>query len=361
MARAALPSLAVLVVAGIVQTGHANEQSLGEPATPSAPVASVPAAERDKAAFLFVKGTGILRLQGGGVSPVLSTRAAIRDLQLDSEGALWASLSEVGIVRRSGERTVNLSKESFARLAIRSPIDVWAINDSHGSVVHYDGKRWKTVRTRKSLAGHFDNNHLVDIARVGRSAWVASWNGLWRVTGMRWTPVEPPAGLASAPKEEGDDPEPPAYPLSLVASRRGLLACYMAGCFLRADAAWQSVSWPIGKARLLSAGGEGLAAGPSADGVAIVVAPLDGSGEAATSESLTTHGINDVAIDDSGRVWVAANDTLVVLDGSGRVIRRWPDGTLEGVKGEIQRIVVDGAGPNPLPASQASPVPRSGK
>ena len=361
--RGALALVALLVAGGLAQSTHAKRRSSRKEATPVSPAdtSPAPAAAADAAVFLFVNGVGILRVQGGEVSLVHSTKSEIRDLQLDSEGALWASLSDVGVIRCSGGKAVNLGTESYARLAIRSPNDVWAINDSHGSVVHYDGSRWKTVRTRKNLTGYFDDNRLIDIASDGRSVWVASWNGLWRVTGARWTRVEPPPALAAGAQAEGGEPAPPAYPLSLVASRHGLVACYLAGCFSPTDSGWQALSWPVGKARLQSVASAGLGAGTGADGASIVVARLDGSGEAATSEPLSTSGINDVSVDESGRVWVAANDALVVLDARGRVLRRWQGGALEGVNGEVHRVVVAGAGPQQLPAAQAPPHPWRGQ
>jgi hypothetical protein len=48
----------------------------------------VPSETPVDAAYVFVKGTGILRLQDGAVSTVLPTQAALRDLQIDSECTL---------------------------------------------------------------------------------------------------------------------------------------------------------------------------------------------------------------------------------------------------------------------------------
>ena len=355
--------LVFLAAGGVLRTGQGKSRSARKHAAPTPLAGAIPGEGADRGApvFLFVKGAGILRLQDGEVSAVLSTQTAVRDLQLDSEGGLWASLSDVGVVRHAGGALVNLNKESFAKLAIRSPTDVWAIDDSHGSVVHYDGKRWKTVRTRKSLAGFFDDNHLIDIATDGRAVWIASWNGLWRVTEKRWTRVEPPPALASGAEPEDDVPVPPAYPLSLIASHHELVACYLAGCFLPTDTGWQDVPWPASKARLQSTGQARLAAGTGVDGSTIVVAHLDGSGKIATSDPLTAAGINDVFVDEAGRVWVATNDSLAVLDAGGRVIQRWQTGALDGVTGEIHRVVVAGAGPKQLPAAQASPRAGRGK
>jgi len=305
------------------------------------------------AAYIFVKGAGILRLQDGVVSTVLATPAALRDLQIDSQGALWASLHGVGVVRHLGDQMVTLTQDSFAKLAIRSPTDVWTINDSHGSVVHYDGHRWKTVRTRNSLAGTFEDNRLLDIVTDGRAVWVSSWNGLWRVLGGRWTRVEPPPTAVANGEAENDAQAAPAFPLTMLVSKPGLLACYLSGCYVSAESGWQPSHWPADKARLQCAGPENLVAGTGADGRTVVITHLGGSDKANHSESLPPTGINDIAIDTTGRVWVATGAELIVLDASGRTLQRWKTGEDSGQAGEqagvIERVVIAGAGPAKLP------------
>jgi hypothetical protein len=318
------------------------------PAEPPAVAQQEPVATSEvpiDVAYVFVKGTGILRLQDGTVSAVLPTQAVLRDLQIDSEGALWASLRGAGVVRIAGGQTANLTQESFAKLAVRSPTDVWTINDSHGSVVHYDGHRWKTVRTRNSLAGAFDDNRLVDIVSDGRAVWVSSWNGLWRVAGGRWTRVEPPPATAATSDSDADSQAPPAFPVSLLAARSGLVACYLTGCYLYTESGWQPSHWPADKARLQSAGATNLLAGIGADGRSVLTARSDGSGEAGKSETLPATGINDIAIDTSGRVWVATGAELIVLAAGGRILGRWQSDA-----GEIERVLISGAGPAQLPA-----------
>jgi hypothetical protein len=346
-------TVSLLGVVTTISSSHGKSRakrkhSTTEPA--SAPQAPATAGEEQaekqaNAAYIFVKGTGILRLQDGLVSTVLPTQAALRDMQIDNEGALWASLRGVGVVRSVGGQTVTLSQESFARLAIRSPTDVWSINDGHGSVMHYDGQRWKTVRTRNSLAGAFDDNRLLDIASDGRAVWVSSWNGLWRVVGGRWTRVAPPPGAAANGETEIDVPSAPAYPLSLLVARPGLIACYLPGCFVSATSGWQPSHWPADKAHLQSAGSANLLAGTGADGRTVVIARLDGSGETTTSEPLPATGINDIAIDASERIWVATGAELILLDASARTLQRWKTGMASSPAGDIERVVVVGTGP----------------
>jgi len=347
-------SIVALTLVEAIPSSHGRSRSSRkhpEPPSAAAQEASAPTADaRVNAAFLYVKGVGILRLQDGLVSPVLQTQAPLRDMQLDAEGAVWASLRDVGVIRHVGGKILSLNQESFAKLAIRSPSDVWAINDSHGSVVHYDGNRWKTVRTRNSLAGAFEDNRLLDVVTDGRAVWVSSWNGLWRVTGGRWTRVEPPAMATTSNGPEADAAPTPAFPLSLLVSRPGLIACYLSGCFVSTEAGWQPSHWPADKAHLQSAGSANLVAGTGADGKTIVISRLDGSSEPSKSEALPANGINDIAIDATGRVWVATVAALILLDASGRTLQQWKPAAVDGQPGEIERVVIAGAGPKQLPA-----------
>ncbi len=349
-------SLGLLVVAvglfGAMSSSHGKSQSKRKSSAPRPAVADaapeVAVDEHTDAAYVFVKGVGIQRLRNGEISTVLKTQATLRDMQLDGEGMLWASLRGEGVVRIVHGKAVTLNHESFAKLAIRSPTDVWTINDDHGSVVRYDGIRWKTTRTRNSLAGAFDDNRLLDIVTDGRAVWVASWNGLWRVTGGRWTRLDSPA-VSENDQADTETKSAPAFPLSLLVSKPGLIACYLAGCFVFTEAGWQPSHWRADKAHLQSAGAANLLAGTSADGRAIVIARLDGAGDASTSEAISTNGINDIAVDSSGRVWVATGSELVVLNTSGHTLQRWKSGGASGPAGEIERVLIAGAGPVALP------------
>ncbi len=348
-----------LVSFGAIASGHGKSRSRPKQSAPAPAVAPGPEAvaggKREDAAFVYVKGIGILRLQDGAVSSVLQTKASLRDMQLDSEGALWASLHGVGVVRHAGGHVVTLNQESFAKLAVRSPSDVWTINDGHGSVVRYDGHRWKTVRTRNSLAGTFEDNHLLDIVTDGRAVWVSSWNGLWRVTGSRWTRVEPPPVASTSNLADAGAAATSEFPLSLLVSRAGLVACYLSGCFVSTESGWQPSHWPAGSAHLQSAGSTNLVAGTGADGRTVVIAHLDGPGEVSRSAALPATGINDIAIDSTGRVWVAAGAVLTILDASGRTLQQWKSAGADGKSGAIERVIVAGAGPRRLPAEAVSP------
>ena len=131
-------SVTLLLLFSMLSQSHARSQARRKHS------ANAPATEQQTqtvardggtdAAYIFVKGEGILRLQDGAAAPVLATPAALRDLQIDREGALWASLRGVGVVRNLGGRNVTLNPDSFAKLAIRSPTDVWTINDL--SLIH---------------------------------------------------------------------------------------------------------------------------------------------------------------------------------------------------------------------------------
>jgi hypothetical protein len=97
-------------------------------------------------------------------------------------------------------------------------------------------------------------------------------------------------------------------------------------------------------------GATDLAAGTGADGRTVVIARLNGdASETASSEPLPATGINDIAVDTSGRVWAATDHALTVFDASGRTLKQWQAASLDGTTGEIQRVVVAGPGPTRLP------------
>jgi hypothetical protein len=307
-----------------------------------------PAAARESAAFLFVKGRGVVRLDERGANVVLPTRAAVVDLRLDGQGGLWASLRDEGVVRVASGNAVPVAAESYEKIAAISASDAWAIGDGYGSLAHFDGRRWKTVRTRSIFTGPFDENRLVDIATDGKMLWVSSWNGLWRAHGGKWARIDPPAGAS-----QGQEDEPaagPPFPLSLFPSDKGLFACYLAGCFLWAESSWRSSPWPWERAHLQAVGASGLLAGVGADGRTVVISRLDNSGEFSTSETLPATGINDIAVDASDRVWAAVGSTLLLLDAKARTVGKWEPASDGGAVPEIVRVVIAGTGPASVPS-----------
>ncbi len=339
-------AVGLLALAGTPGAVHAKAKAQIREET-KAPAGAQPAHRQTaQAAYVFVQGRGILSLRAGSAALVLPTKSDIRDLRLDGRGGLWASLRKGGVVRIAGGRTVSVCPESFDKLAIRTPSDVWAIDDAHGGVVHFDGKRWRSARTRNSLTGAFSDNHLLDIASDGHAVWVTGWNGLWQVAAGRWTRLPPPRQAMEKPGAERD--RTPPYPLSLLASGQGLIACYLAGCFVTKGSGWRPSHWPTRRAVLRGAGNRDLLAGPGADGRTVVVARLGGKAEA--SETLPATGINDIAIDGSDRVWVAVGSRLWVLDARARTLARWQPATTDDSTGTIQRVVVEGPGPERLPA-----------
>lgn len=338
-----------LVVALAIASPALAKSKKKPQANDNAPEAGPPPGD---AAFVFVKGRGLMRLAADAATLLLPTQAAIRDLAVDRSGAVWASLRDTGVVRLVGDKPTSVSKDSFGRLAILSPTSVWAINDSHGSVVHFDGSTWKTVRTRSSLPGAFTDNRIIDIAADGRHVWVASWNGLWRGLGGRWARVDPPAALGAS--SEGDAPAAPPFPVSLVVSGRGLVACYLSGCFVTTESSWQPSHWPADKARLHKAGEHRLA-GIGADGRTIVLSDLEGSDKPMTSEPLPADGINDLALDARGRAWIAIGPQLILLDDHARVLGHWRPATVEKEPAIVERVVVVGSGPDKLPGPSGAP------
>src|SRR5512137_1559194 len=114
----------------------------------------------DAPAVLALRGVGIVTVQAGRVSAILSTGEEVRDLQAGPDGAIWASLWRLGVHRFGDGLAEKVGQESYAQLAVRTRNDVWAITDSHGKVVHFDGKAWTVVRDRGDFSGPYEDNQL---------------------------------------------------------------------------------------------------------------------------------------------------------------------------------------------------------
>jgi hypothetical protein len=62
----------------------------------------------------------------------------------------------------------------------------------------------------------------------------------------------------------------------------------------------------------------------------------------------------EVAIDGGGRIWLATDQGVVVLDGTGKLLTQWAPGTIEALRGEVTHVLVMGSGPAQLPAAGAA-------
>jgi hypothetical protein len=305
----------------------------------------VPAA--DGPAYVLVDHVGVLRIDQGKVAKILKLPSESSSWSVDiasgPAGELWVSdWSGVSVFEPSGSaRKIGLPKDGprYEHLAVRSPRDVWAVTrDIEWAVVRYDGARWKPVRRRSQFPGKYDDNKFIALKVTGEAVWVSSWNGLWRGVGDKWQKVELPD------KYEGL--------LDLFVFRDRLIAGNYDGYFIQEGTGWKRLSWPLDTRTNRAVGDIGLVASPSPDEATVVLKGVEGDSCTAISDAMKGRAIHDLAIDRSGRVWVATDHSLAVLDRNGRLLNEWLPGTLDGFGGEALRIVVIGAGPALLPIAQ---------
>lgn len=316
--------------------------------TPSLPdpPAGGPAAEGP--AYVVVDGVGVLRIADDGVSTVLARADGSSwdpEVALGPTGELWVSdWSGVSVIASDGKvRTLPLARDGWRpeRLAVRSATDVWAVtSDSEWSVLRFDGKQWAMVRPRAKFPGMFDDNKIDGLVATSDAVWVSTWNGLWRGVGAEWRRIDPPEGVDG--------------PAELWVYRDQVIAGYIGEHFLREGETWRALGWPSDVSLRRAVGNVGLAAAPRLDGPTVLLGPVEGGGCIATSDAIHGSRVHALAIDGSGRTWLATEEALAVVDGSGRALAEWTLGTLPGLTGRIRGVAVAGAGPQRLPAVGAA-------
>lgn len=333
-----------------------------EPAAPAVAPATDPAAATDRCrppmpdpapgglgagpAYVLVDRVGVLRIDDGKSVVVLpiavDSSAWDTEMVVGSTGELWLSdWQGVRVLDLAGElRSVRKVKEGplYEHLVVRSPTDVWAVTgDIEWEIVHYDGKRWTSVRRRGQFPGRFDDNKFEALAVTGEAVWVSSWNGLWRGIGAAWQKIEVPAAVA--------DTAP-----NLWTYRDRVIVGDHNEQFQREGDEWRNVVWPPFDDLRVRVGEVGLVAGPNHGRPTVWIAAFNGRGCTATSEKLQGSAVGEVVVDQAGRVWAATDHALAVLDRDGRILREWTSGTLEGLTSKVVSIAVVGQGPASLPA-----------
>lgn len=322
----------------------ASQPSACQPSLPEPPIGGLAAAGP---AYVLVDHVGVLRIDGGKAATVLTFPSESSlwgvDMASGPAGELWVSdWSGVRVIEPNGSsRSIALPKggQRYEHLAVRSPKDVWAVTrDIEWAVVRYDGAGWRPVRKRGQFPGKYDDNKIIALKVTSEAVWVSCWNGLWRGADGQWQNVELPD------KYEGL--------LDLFVYRDRLIAGNYDGYFIQEGAGWKRLSWPVHTRMNRAVGDIGLVASPSVAGATVTLKSVEGESCTAISDAMRGRVIHDLAVDQSGRVWVATDYSLAVLDRNGRLLHEWLPGTLDGLTGEARRVVVIGAGPAALPAAQ---------
>ena len=301
------------------------------------------------ALFLAVRGVGVVELSNGSATVVLPTEKPIVDMAVAPSSDLWVSSYDHGTARiRNRKVEITSGSDRYARFGFRGDGEVWGVSDSiEWEVARWDGSTWTKVRSRADFSGFYDDNKLNDMAVTKDGVWVSSWNGFSRLRDGAWETVALPAEIEAEP---GHAPAP--SPWQLDESREGLIVRFVAGYFVLSRGAYRPFSWPV-DASVDAINASGLAIGHEVrSGNLFVGGPALGW----TSKPVPSPAVGDLrdlAVDDRGRIWLAGDDALAVIDARGQVLSLWGPGTLAGVTGAIERVAVAGGGPRELPGKQA--------
>lgn len=295
--------------------------------------------------FALVNHGGVLRIDEQGASVVKPVTRELSpwgtSLVARPDGELWASdWSGVAVLGPApgAVRALRAGKGGplFEQLAVRSPTDAWAkTSDSEWALVHFDGKSWSVAAERRRFAGRYEDNKLDSLVVTSEGVWVSTWNGVWRGTQGTWVKIATPG-----------DARPSA---ALFVYRDKPLAASFDGVYLWESDAWRKLAVPAPLGRVWAVSDLGLIAGGGDENRRVVLASLTDPSCVIASSPLRGGVIHDIEIDGSGRLWVATELGLSVLDSAARVLGDWPLGTLDGLVGEVWRLSVASAGPARLP------------
>lgn len=298
-------------------------------------------------AYVLVDGVGVLKISDGAVHTVLALAdddASKTVMAVGPHGELWLSdwqgirvLASDGALRsvrgvRDGPR--------YEHLQVRSATDVWAVSsDIEWEIVHYNGLRWRTVRSRAQFPGKYTDNKWSGLALTRDGVWVSSWNGLWRGVGDQWEQVSPPAELGAF----GD----------LSTYRDQLIVSAPEQHYLREGDRWRALDWPRHVSVRRAIADIGVVAAPNLDHRTLTLRAVEGASCTRISDPVPGSTIDEFTVDAAGRSWVSSDRGLAVLDVQGQLVAQWETGSLPGLTGRIVGLVVAGAGPTRLPAAQA--------
>jgi hypothetical protein len=294
-------------------------------------------------AYLAVAGTGIVMMDGGTTRTIQPLRYGVKRMLYGVDGAVWVIAID-GNFRIVGTKSRNLGEQDIDALTVVSDKEAWAV--SFTGIHHWSGGVWSVED--KAVLGNV--TLLRDVALdVDGNLWVASVNQLHRrKKGERsWKTVDLGKQLNREPffNELGHGPDGTLY------------ASWSGGVLMLRGGEWTKVAANFGDSSpnqidVSPAGTLGAVAGL---GELFVIPPAGHFKKIIPkSANIAATAWKDVAVDGSGRLWLATDNGLAVLDQDGKRIEYWQPGTLAGVSGAVKQLVVVGNGPERLPAAGAA-------
>ncbi len=320
--------------------------------TPSRCEQPSPAAEpRPGPIYALIEHIGLLEIGEGRTRVVAPSPVSLMfaTMTIDPEGALWiggwhdADLLRVASRVESFMLPAAPEAPSPHTLAPRARDDVWfATSEIEWEVALFDGTRLHHRRDRSAFTrdGGYDDNKLNDLARIGDTAYVACWNGLWRHDQGGWRRMEPPPTA-----------EPDAIPWQLFGTARGLVVSYGSTTALLDADGWQTLVLPGHIHDINDAGLAVTTALPDGELWLALHSTHDLSCDVSSTTIPVGH-LYDVALDERGRSWIATDTGLSVRGPDAEPLAHWNYGELPGLEGSIRHLVAVRGGPDLLPSPQ---------
>lgn len=299
--------------------------------------------------YFAVADRGVVRLEGGKFTLLAnSPTQLVKGLQIGGDGAVWV-VGFQDLLRLEGDKFKKVAEAGYEQIggtiddfAVTASGEVWAA--TFKGVSHYVNRAWTTEEKAKIGAG---DDLLAGIAvdKAGR-VWVASTHKLHLRENGAWRDVDVSKAGASSMlffESVALAPDDSVYALASTA----LLHATSAGVVTQVPLGGRSIA---SYGRLAVASGGALAA---RDGDNAIVWPAGGSSrvyESRDNKDFAADNIKAVAADDGGRLWVASELGVAIL-GPGEAKTEWPSGTVPELVGEVEAILVVGAGPATLPGA----------
>ncbi|MEZ4451821.1 MAG: hypothetical protein R3B09_20325 [Nannocystaceae bacterium] len=333
----------------------APEATPTEPPPPAAKPLEIPALGAPGPAFLTVDGKGIVRVSEGAITALEGAPTRMfRGLQLGGDGAVWVSGFDT-VYRLEGDAFREVTRGGYGKMAasiedfqVTAEGHIWA--STFKSVAHYDGAQW-TEEDAQTIGAGEDSLKGIGVDREGRVL-VASTNKVHLREDGKWRDLD--LGKLRGPQyfEQLDlGPDGAAY----VRGGWTLLK-------IPADRSVAS-SVKIGGGSFASYADLSVAADGSVGVVnldEVLVQTPDGKlhrYSARRGKDFHADKIRALGVGDGGRIWVGSDTGVSILGGGGPKVE-WPSGSVPELAGEIEHILVLGAGPSQLPG--AGPLHKGG-
>ncbi len=294
-------------------------------------------------AYLATDGLGVVRVDEGTFSVVDTIpdqhRRYIRNLALDRSGTLFTE--GVGYTYRlaAGSPTTELPKMppgySTDELVPAGDGTLWTWSIT--KVARFDGGAWSEAATSDALGQGGFMGLEIDTKGV---VWLAAHKQLFKRDGAGWSGVPSTGVLAGVLFQD------------LIATREGAVFALVMDSLIDVTAAPPvRIKLPAGRdgfGNALATGGDGRIALVNLQGETTVYDPATKTFAAYDLGGVVLGGRDSIAMDGSGRVWVAGKAGLVVFGTDGKPTF-YKAGSAPAVSATINSIVIHDAGPT-LPA-----------